>query len=86
MQLCRQEASGIVHATNRGECSWYEFAREIVARVGLRTVVHETTSDKFVRPAQRPKYSVLSPESLEKRGIAMPDWHDALRRYLETTR
>ena len=71
-----------MHATNRGECSWYEFAREIIARAGLDTVVRETTSDKFVRPAERPKYSVLSPESLQKRGIAMPDWRDALRRYL----
>ncbi len=70
IQLCRQGATGIVHATNRGECTWYEFAREIVACAGLTTVVHETTSDKFVRPAQRPKYSVLSPESLERRGIA----------------
>jgi dTDP-4-dehydrorhamnose reductase len=84
IQLCRDQADGIVHVTNRGECSWYEFAREIVARAGLTTVVNETTSDKFVRPAQRPKYSVLSPESLEKHGIAMPDWHDALQRYLAT--
>jgi len=82
IQLCRQGASGIVHATNRGDCSWYEFAREIIAAAGLKTVVRETTSDKFVRPAKRPKYSVLSPESLQKRGIAMPDWHDALNRYL----
>jgi len=82
IQLCRQGASGIVHATNRGECSWYEFAREIIAEAGLKTVVRETTSDKFVRPAKRPKYSVLSPESLQKHGIAMPDWRDALKRYL----
>ena len=82
IQLCRQGAAGIVHATNRGECTWYEFAREIVARAGLATVVHETTSDKFVRPAQRPKYSVLSPDSLEQRGIVMPEWRDALQRYL----
>ena len=82
IQLCRKEASAIVHATNRGECSWYEFAREIVARAGLDTVVRETTSDKFPRPAERPKYSVLSPESLQKYGIAMPDWRDALQRYL----
>jgi dTDP-4-dehydrorhamnose reductase len=82
IQLCRQGASGIVHITNRGECSWYEFAREIIAEAGLKTVVRETTSDKFVRPAKRPKYSVLSPESLQKRGIAMPDWRDALSRYL----
>jgi dTDP-4-dehydrorhamnose reductase len=80
--LCRQDASGVVHVTNRGECSWYEFAREIIARAGLGTVVRETTSDKFVRPAERPKYSVLSPESLERHGIEMPDWRDALGRYL----
>lgn len=82
IQLCRQGASGVVHVTNRGECSWYEFAREIIAREGLDTVVHETTSDRFVRPAERPKYSVLSPESLVKRGIEMPEWRDALQRYM----
>jgi len=82
IQLCRQGAGGIVHVTNRGECSWYEFARAIIAEVGLDAVVRETTSEKFVRPAERPKYSVLSPESLQERGIAMPDWQDALKRYL----
>ena len=68
IQLCRQEASGIVHATNRGECSWYEFAREIIARAGLDTVVRETTSDKFVRPAERPEvFRALAGESGEAR-------------------
>jgi dTDP-4-dehydrorhamnose reductase len=86
IRLCRQEASGVVHVTNRGECSWYEFAREIIARAGLGTVVRETTSYKFVRPAERPKYSVLSPESLENRGIEMPGWPDALGRYLAERR
>jgi dTDP-4-dehydrorhamnose reductase len=81
-QLCRQNASGIVHATNRGECTWFEFAREIVQKAGLTTPVHPTTSDKFVRPAERPKYSVLSRKSLDRRGIAMPSWQDALSRYL----
>ena len=82
LQLCRNGASGIAHATNQGECSWYEFAKEIISMAGLDTVVRETTSDKFVRPAERPKYSVLSLESLQKYGISMPDWRDALRRYL----
>jgi dTDP-4-dehydrorhamnose reductase len=81
-QLCQQDARGIVHATNRGNCSWFEFAREIVGRAGLTTIVKPTTSDKFVRPAERPKYSVLSSSSLEKYAITMPDWHDALNRYL----
>jgi dTDP-4-dehydrorhamnose reductase len=82
-QLCHAQAKGIVHVTNRGVCSWFEFARQIVSGAGLDTVVRPTTSDKFVRPAERPKYSVLSPASLEKYGIEMPAWQDGLARYLE---
>ncbi len=82
IQLCHAGATGIVHATNRGECSWFEFAEEIICGAGLKTVVHPTTSAKFVRPAERPQYSVLSPRSLERYGIAMPSWQEALRAYL----
>jgi dTDP-4-dehydrorhamnose reductase len=82
IQLCRKNAAGIVHATNRGECSWYELASAIITDSKLTTLVRETTSDKFARPAPRPKYSVLSPESLQKYGVVMPEWRDALRRYL----
>lgn len=82
IQLCRMEASGIVHATNRGDCTWYDFACEIVGRAGLPALVRPTTSDQFVRPARRPKYSVLSRASLEERGIGMPTWQDALDDYL----
>jgi dTDP-4-dehydrorhamnose reductase len=82
-QLCHKDARGLVHVTNRGECSWFEFARAIVAEAGLPAVVRPTTSDKFVRPAPRPRYSVLSSRSLEHYGITMPDWQDALQRYLE---
>jgi dTDP-4-dehydrorhamnose reductase len=80
--LTEKRARGIVHATNRGECSWFEFATEIVQEAGLPAIVSPTTSDKFVRPAERPKYSVLSSASLDPLGISMPTWKDAVRRYL----
>lgn len=82
IQLCHRDATGLVHVTNDGECTWFEFAGEIVSQAGLKTVVQPTTSDKFVRPAPRPKYSVLSATSRERYGIAMPHWRDALRDYL----
>jgi len=82
VQLCRAGAEGIVHATNTGGCSWFEFAQEIISGAGLKTIVRPTSSDKFVRPAARPKYSVLSPKSLGKYGIAMPSWQEATRAYL----
>lgn len=82
MELCRKGASGTVHATNRGDCTWFDFAREIVNAAGLKTQVRPTTSEKFVRPAKRPAYSVLSSASLQRYGIVLPTWQDALRRYL----
>lgn len=82
IQLCRKGASGTVHGTNRGECTWFDFAAEIVRIAKLPTVVRPTSTDKFVRPAKRPGYSVLSSTSLDKYGIAMPAWQDALQRYL----
>jgi dTDP-4-dehydrorhamnose reductase len=81
--LCRKHASGIVHVTNAGDCSWFDFAREIVKGVGLATEVRPVSSRQMARPAPRPAYSVLSEKSLQQLGITVPTWQDALRRYLQ---
>jgi dTDP-4-dehydrorhamnose reductase len=83
VELCRKDASGIVHMTNAGDCSWFEFAQEIVSGGGLAAVVRPVSSQQMARPAPRPSYSVLSPARLQALGIEMPSWRDALRRYLE---
>jgi dTDP-4-dehydrorhamnose reductase len=83
IQLCRKNASGIVHATNSGDCTWFEFAQQIVESAGLSTIVRPVSSQQMARPAPRPAYSVLSPARLLALGIEMPSWPDALRRYLE---
>lgn len=83
IQLCRKNASGIVHATNAGDCTWFEFAQEIVRMAGLPATVRPVSSAQMARPAPRPAYSVLSPASLHSFGIEMPPWRDALQRYLK---
>jgi dTDP-4-dehydrorhamnose reductase len=80
--LTERRAEGIVHATNLGNSTWYEFAREIVRQAELPTKIVPTTSQKFIRPAERPKYSVLSAASLDELRIQMPTWQDATSRYL----
>ncbi|MFZ3342565.1 MAG: dTDP-4-dehydrorhamnose reductase [Terriglobales bacterium] len=85
-QLCKKRARGIVHATNSGDCTWYEFAKEIVRLSGLPAAVKPVTTADFPRPARRPAYSVLSPASLHSLGIQMPSWQDALQRYLSGLR
>jgi dTDP-4-dehydrorhamnose reductase len=83
VELCRNSAKGIVHATNAGECTWFEFAEEIVRSAGLLTEVRPVSSRQMARPAPRPEYSVLSPARLQSYGIGMPLWQDALQRYLK---
>jgi dTDP-4-dehydrorhamnose reductase len=82
-QLCRKNANGIVHVTNAGDCTWFEFAQEIVRSAGLATPVRPVSSQQMARPAPRPAYSVLSPTSLRALGIQTPSWRDALQRYMK---
>ncbi|MGA7684175.1 MAG: dTDP-4-dehydrorhamnose reductase [Terriglobales bacterium] len=85
-QLCHKGARGIVHATNSGDCTWYEFAKEIVRASGLAARVNPVTTADFPRPARRPANSVLSPKSLHATGIQMSLWQNALQRYLSVVR
>src|SRR5437588_3147817 len=54
IELCRRGGKGIVHATNTGDCTWFEFASQIVRTARLKTVVRATSSDRIARPAKRP--------------------------------
>ncbi len=81
--LSRPDASGVVHATCEGDCTWYEFAREIkrLAPGFVRDVVPCAT-DEFPRPAPRPKNSCLKKGVLSMLGYRMPNWRDALAEFL----
>jgi dTDP-4-dehydrorhamnose reductase len=86
VDLCANNGHGIVHASNAGDCTWFDFAREIVVSAGLTTEVRPVSSAQMARPAPRPAYSVLSATSLHSYGIEMPEWQDGLRRYLDERR
>lgn len=79
------EKYGIYHATNEGTCSWAEFAKEIFRQAELNVKVNEVTTEEYgISKAARPKNSRMSKESLTKAGFSrLPDWKDALGRYLE---
>lgn len=82
IQLARLGLSGIVHATNRGDCTWYEFSQALVRAAALKGVsITPVTTAEFPRPARRPAYSVLSTAGLEEHGIEMRPWRDTLAHY-----
>lgn len=79
---------GIYHATNEGYISWAEFAREIFKLSRKNVIVNEVTTAeyKILVPNQtdRPLNSRMSKVSLDKAGFKrLPDWKDALKRYLK---
>ena len=82
-RLIDNQAAGIVHLTNRGDCSWYEYAVFVLEVAGMRTEVVPVSSDDLNRPAPRPGYSVLSLERYrEITGRYPRPWQDAVREYL----
>jgi dTDP-4-dehydrorhamnose reductase len=74
---------GILHVAGRGSCSWYEFAREIVAASGASCEVRTCTTAEMPRPATRPAYSVLGSE---RDAPVLPDWRRGLAEYMALTR
>jgi len=82
-QLIETEYYGVFHITNKGPCSWYEFTKEILRLVGLKTPVIPITSDQYPQKARRPRFSVLENYHLKLLGMAdMPTWQEGLRDYM----
>jgi dTDP-4-dehydrorhamnose reductase len=77
-------APGVHHATNAGEATWYELAREVFRLAGADPDrVRRTDSRAFVRPAPRPAYSVLGHARWRAAGPApLRDWRSALQEAL----
>ncbi|RZS87382.1 dTDP-4-dehydrorhamnose reductase [Motilibacter rhizosphaerae] len=72
--------AGTYHGTSSGETTWYGLARETFALLGHDPErVLPTTSEKFVRPAKRPAYSVLGHGAWATAGLEpLRDWREAL--------
>jgi dTDP-4-dehydrorhamnose reductase len=78
--------SGVYHGTAGGQTSWYGLARAVFAEAGLDPArVRPTTSDRFVRPARRPTYSVLGHDRWSGTGVApLPGWRSMLAEAMPT--
>lgn len=86
VDMIETDKYGYYHATNEGGyISWYDFACEIFKQAGYKTKVNPVTTEEYgVSKARRPFNSRLNKTKLVDNGFTpLPDWKDALNRYLK---
>jgi dTDP-4-dehydrorhamnose reductase len=83
--LLDRDISGIIHLTNDGYCTWYEFAETILEYARMSHVtVQPITAAELNRPAPRPTFSVLDTSKfVALTGHKTRHWKQGLREYLE---
>lgn len=86
VDMIETDKYGYYHATNEGGyISWYDFACEIFKQAGYNTKVNPVTTEEYgVSKARRPFNSRLNKTKLVENGFTpLPEWKDALSRYLK---
>ena len=85
VDMLEKEEYGKYHATNEGGyISWCDFAKEIFRQAGMDVNVIPVSSAEYPAKAKRPSNSRMEKKKLEEHGFTrLPDWKDALGRYLK---
>ena len=82
-ELLNSDKYGIYHLTNKGECSWYEFAKKIFELSKIDIKVIPISTEEYPRPAPRPHYSVLNNQKWINSGFTpMRNYEDAFNKNL----
>ena len=77
--------TNIFHFSNSGKSNWFEFAKEIMKIAELDCDVLPIPTSSFPTPAQRPKFSILNSEKIERLlNIKIRPWQDALNECINT--
>jgi dTDP-4-dehydrorhamnose reductase len=74
---------GIYHLVNEGECTWYEFTKEIYELLDIKTKVNPIDRGGVSGEIRRPLYSVLKNTKARSLGIQLPNWRESLTKYLK---
>ena len=75
-----EKASEVYHYSNDGECSWYDFAKEIVNISGAKCLISPIKAKDYPTAAKRPKYALMSKKKISKEfDLKIISWKDSLK-------
>lgn len=75
--------SGIYHAVNSGQASWYELAKTILKQTKIKAEIEPITAKEYNSILQRPYYSVLNNSKIKAIVGDIPNWEYSLEQYLK---
>jgi len=83
-ELVERDTVGLLHLTNAGECSWFDFAQEALALAGAEAKMEPIDTGQLQQRARRPSYSALDTTRLGEVGLSpLRPWKEALSAYLQ---
>lgn len=72
---------GIYNFSNEGQCSWYDFAKEIFRVNNISINLQPIPTASYPTPAKRPSYSVLDKSKIKRVfGVEIEDWQRSLKK------
>lgn len=84
LELIKTSEYGTYHATNKGCCSRYEFAEEILKLTGKKAELKAVPTTMSDFSSVRPAYAVLENFIMQMIDVYdFPDWQTSLAEYLE---
>jgi len=86
IELVKSNKYGIYHATNKGYCSWYDFARAIFEELDWKVNLSPCSTEEYHTSAPRPSYSVLDQTFLKVNGFQeLRPWREGLKACLKSS-
>lgn len=80
-RLIATEAYGTYHVAGKGGTSWFELTRTLYRHLGITTPVQPVSTAEFPRPAERPRYAVLT--TVQDPAILLPPWEEGVAAFAQ---
>jgi len=75
-----EKTSQVYHYSNDGECSWYDFAKEIANISGTNCTIYPISTENYPTPAIRPRHVLMSKRKVSQEfDLKINFWKDSLK-------
>ena len=76
----QKQESQVYHYANKGVCSWYDFAKEVIQILGSKCIINSIKTEDYPTTAKRPRSTIMSNDKISQEfGLKINFWKDSLK-------